>query len=148
MLSALLRALPRGIGGAGAGAGAGGGDGAGAGINASSGTMPVVQGTLTAATAALRGTLLDRARGLGVLNTGITVGTAGTGMGTGIGIGASGGEGGGPPHPGLLVTMIALGSFFLAVLFFVLMAPPVPPGGGGPPPVYCTTSIGLFGGIM
>ena len=145
MLSALFRALPLTIAGA---AGGGGGDGAGTGIKASSGTMPVVHGTLAAVTVALREALLDRVLGLGVLYPGIGVGTVGTGVGRGIGnAGGAAGGGVGGCAPGL-VTIIGLGSFFLPLLVFTWI-PPVPGGGGGgPPPVYCTISIGLFGGIM
>ena len=94
----------------------------------------------------MRGTLLERALGcLGVLNSGTTVGTVGTGMGKGIGNG--GGEGGGGA-PGLLTTTITLGSFFFAVLFFIWGLPEPGGEGGGPPPEYCITSIGSLGGII
>ncbi len=64
----------------------------------------------------------------------------------GMGSGA-GGEGAGAP-PGLLTTMIALGSFVFAVLFFLWILPEPGGGGGGPLPEYCTTSIGSLGGII
>jgi hypothetical protein len=129
-----------------------GGVGAGTGIRASSGTSAVVHGALAVFAVALRDVLLDRALGVEVLYPGIAVGIVGTGIGAGAGgaAGAGGGAGGpgGPDgwEPGLRI--IALGSFFLSLVFFRWIEPAPGGGGGPPPPEYCTTSIGLFGGIM